>query len=109
MINGRGVTAVSYSMLRRYVYTTGVDGMVCQIDTSTGSTLGRFRAFTKPISSVSVSAGKVLYIEAECFWFVYPGFSYGFILVCMFIIDWGRSCIASKNMILCCGTDVILS
>ncbi|CAL9756318.1 unnamed protein product [Musa acuminata subsp. burmannicoides] len=56
-----GVTAVSYSMLRRYVYTTGVDGMVCQIDTSTGSILGRFRAFTKPISSVSVSAdGKIL-------------------------------------------------
>ncbi|RZR91048.1 hypothetical protein BHM03_00019082, partial [Ensete ventricosum] len=45
-------------MLRRYVYTTGVDGMVCQIDTSTGSILGRFRAFTKPISSMSVSAGK---------------------------------------------------
>ncbi|KAJ8490384.1 hypothetical protein OPV22_012105 [Ensete ventricosum] len=56
-----GVTAVSYSMLRRYVYTTGVDGMVCQIDTSTGSILGRFRAFTKPISSMSVSAdGKIL-------------------------------------------------
>ncbi|RRT84022.1 hypothetical protein B296_00005018, partial [Ensete ventricosum] len=72
LINGRGVTAVSYSMLRRYVYTTGVDGMVCQIDTSTGSILGRFRAFTKPISSMSVSAGKVSYIEAECFWLFYP-------------------------------------
>ncbi|RWW55030.1 hypothetical protein BHE74_00038356 [Ensete ventricosum] len=78
-------------MLRRYVYTTGVDGMVCQIDTSTGSILGRFRAFTKPISSMSVSAGKVSYIEAECFWLFYPGFSYGFISVSRFSLPSGKA------------------
>ncbi|XP_020094142.1 uncharacterized protein LOC109714107 isoform X2 [Ananas comosus] len=56
-----GVTAVSFSINRLCVYTAGVDGMVCQIDISTGKVLGRFRLSAKPISSLSLSSdGKIL-------------------------------------------------
>ncbi|XP_072998159.1 uncharacterized protein [Typha latifolia] len=56
-----GVTAVSFSVHRLCIYTAGVDGMVCQIDTSTGSLLGRFKSSTKAISSLSISSdGKML-------------------------------------------------
>ncbi|WOL18735.1 hypothetical protein Cni_G27532 [Canna indica] len=56
-----GVTAVSYSVFHRCLYTTGADGMVCQIDASTGSMKGRCRSFTKSVSSMAISAdGKIL-------------------------------------------------
>ncbi|XP_042438544.1 uncharacterized protein LOC122024076 isoform X1 [Zingiber officinale] len=56
-----GVNAVCFSEFHRSVYTTGVDGMVCEIDAAKGSLIGKFRAFTKSISSMAVSAdGKIL-------------------------------------------------
>ncbi|KAG6509797.1 hypothetical protein ZIOFF_027803 [Zingiber officinale] len=57
----RGVNAVCFSEFHQSVYTTGVDGMVCEIDAAKGSLIGKFRAFTKSISSMAVSAdGKIL-------------------------------------------------
>ncbi|XP_039136584.1 WD repeat-containing protein 43 [Dioscorea cayenensis subsp. rotundata] len=56
-----GVNAVSYSRHRSCVYTAGADGMVCQIDLSNGSVLGKFKASTKAISSLSISTdGKTM-------------------------------------------------
>ncbi|KAJ0978557.1 hypothetical protein J5N97_014031 [Dioscorea zingiberensis] len=56
-----GVNAVSYSRHQSCVYTAGSDGMVCQIDFSNGSVLGKFRASTKAISSLSISKdGKIM-------------------------------------------------
>lgn len=53
---GRGVNAIS-SGHGTHIYTAGVDGMVCQIDSMTGSLLGKFRSSTKALSSISVSPG----------------------------------------------------
>ncbi|KAK3147501.1 hypothetical protein QOZ80_3BG0283130 [Eleusine coracana subsp. coracana] len=56
-----GVTAVAYSKHGRCVYTAGTDGMVCKIDASDGSVLGKFRSSSKAISSLAVSPdGKIL-------------------------------------------------
>lgn len=41
------------------IYTAGADGMICEIDSLTGNLLGKFKASTKAISSMSVSAGMV--------------------------------------------------
>ncbi|XP_077214068.1 transducin family protein / WD-40 repeat family protein [Tasmannia lanceolata] len=50
-----GVNAIAFSGRGSSIYTAGVDGMVCQIDSMTGSPLGKFRASTKAISSMSIS------------------------------------------------------
>ncbi|MQL96350.1 hypothetical protein Taro_029032, partial [Colocasia esculenta] len=51
-----GASSVSFSR-HGSLYTGGVDGMVCKIDPSTGNLLGKFKASTKAISALSVSAG----------------------------------------------------
>ncbi|CAA6658869.1 unnamed protein product [Spirodela intermedia] len=44
----------------------GVDGIVCQIDSSSGNILGKFKASTKAVSSLSVSAdGRLLATAAS--------------------------------------------
>jgi U3 small nucleolar RNA-associated protein 5 len=53
----RGVTAVAYSKHGPIVYTAGADGMVCRIDASDGSVLGKFRSSSKAISALAVSSG----------------------------------------------------
>lgn len=40
-----------------YIYTAGVDGRVCKLDSLTGNLLDEFKASTKAISSMSVSTG----------------------------------------------------
>ncbi|KAJ4969451.1 hypothetical protein NE237_016152 [Protea cynaroides] len=50
-----GVNAIASSPHTLCVYTAGADGMVCQIDSMTGNLLGKFRASTKAISSISVA------------------------------------------------------
>ncbi|XP_038974299.1 uncharacterized protein LOC120103686 isoform X1 [Phoenix dactylifera] len=56
-----GVSAVSFSKYHHCVYTAGVDGMVCQIDTKTGSIICKFRSSSKAISSLSISAdGRIM-------------------------------------------------
>jgi U3 small nucleolar RNA-associated protein 5 len=55
----RGVTAVAYSKHGRsvFVFTAGTDGMVCRIDASNGSVVGKFRSSSKAISSLAISSG----------------------------------------------------
>lgn len=56
-----GVTAISSPANGSCVYTAGADGMVCELESMTGNLLGKFRASTKAISSMSVSSdGKLL-------------------------------------------------
>ncbi|OVA12921.1 WD40 repeat [Macleaya cordata] len=56
-----GVNAISFSTQSSCIYTAGVDGMICQTDPATGSLLGKFKASTKAISSMVISAdGNVL-------------------------------------------------
>ncbi|CAN6325488.1 unnamed protein product [Urochloa humidicola] len=56
-----GVTAVAYSKHGRSVYTAGADGMVCRIDASDGSVMGKFRSSSKAISALAVSSdGNIL-------------------------------------------------
>ncbi|KAF2313847.1 hypothetical protein GH714_018285 [Hevea brasiliensis] len=56
-----GVSAISFSTQDSCIYTAGADGMFCKIDPQTGNMLGKFRASTKAISSISVSPdGKIL-------------------------------------------------
>ncbi|KAL6644916.1 hypothetical protein ACP70R_016524 [Stipagrostis hirtigluma subsp. patula] len=56
-----GVTAVAYSRHGRIVYTAGTDGMVCKIDASDGSVVGKFRSSSKAVSALAVSSdGKIL-------------------------------------------------
>ncbi|PON88221.1 WD repeat containing protein [Trema orientale] len=56
-----GVSAISFSRNGSCVYTAGSDGTVCQVDSLTGNLLGKIKASTKAISSLSVSPdGKVL-------------------------------------------------
>ncbi|KAJ9154544.1 hypothetical protein P3X46_027864 [Hevea brasiliensis] len=50
-----GVSAISFSTQDSCIYTAGADGMFCKIDPQTGNMLGKFRASTKAISSISVS------------------------------------------------------
>ncbi|RVW99095.1 hypothetical protein CK203_018993 [Vitis vinifera] len=57
----RGVSAISCSTDGSCIYAAGADGMISKIDSSAGNLLGKFRASTKAISSMSVSSdGKVL-------------------------------------------------
>ncbi|XP_062215881.1 uncharacterized protein LOC133916284 isoform X2 [Phragmites australis] len=56
-----GVTAVAYSKHGRIVYTAGTDGMVCKIDATDGSVLGKFKSSSKAISALAVSSdGNIL-------------------------------------------------
>ncbi|KAL6901926.1 hypothetical protein ACP4OV_004802 [Aristida adscensionis] len=56
-----GVTAVAYSKHGRIVYTAGTDGIVCKIDASDGSVVGKFRSSSKAVSALAVSSdGKIL-------------------------------------------------
>ncbi|CBI22945.3 hypothetical protein VitviT2T_006062 [Vitis vinifera] len=56
-----GVSAISCSTDGSCIYAAGADGMISKIDSSAGNLLGKFRASTKAISSMSVSSdGKVL-------------------------------------------------
>ena len=57
MLLCRGVSAISFSRNGSCTYTAGSDGMVCQVDALTGNLLGKFKASTKAISSMSVSPG----------------------------------------------------
>ncbi|XP_050216560.1 uncharacterized protein LOC126667597 [Mercurialis annua] len=50
-----GVSAISFSESDSCIYTAGADGMCCKIDPLTGNMLGKFKASTKAISSISVS------------------------------------------------------
>ncbi|KAL8195879.1 hypothetical protein R6Q57_025369 [Mikania cordata] len=56
-----GATAISTPTNGSCVYTAGVDGMICELDSMTGNLLGKFKASAKAISSMSVSSdGKLL-------------------------------------------------
>lgn len=61
-----GVTAVSFSKHGSCIYSAGADGMICKIDPMSGGLLGKFKASTKAISSMSVSPdGKLLATAAS--------------------------------------------
>ncbi|GLJ14877.1 hypothetical protein SUGI_0242040 [Cryptomeria japonica] len=51
-----GTMAISFASNGRVVYTTGVDGMVCELDSETGNLLEKFRASKKAISCLAVSS-----------------------------------------------------
>ncbi|KAM7477695.1 hypothetical protein LguiA_025908 [Lonicera macranthoides] len=56
-----GVTSISFPTHGSCIYTAGADGMICQLDSMTGNSLGKFRASTKAIHSMSVSSdGRIL-------------------------------------------------
>ncbi|CAI9118994.1 OLC1v1020645C1 [Oldenlandia corymbosa var. corymbosa] len=56
-----GVNAISFCSHGSFIYTAGVDGRVCRLDSLTGNLLDEFKASTKAISSLVVSAdGKML-------------------------------------------------
>ncbi|XP_059647451.1 uncharacterized protein LOC132293828 [Cornus florida] len=50
-----GVTAISFPTDCSCIYTAGTDGIICELDSMTGNLLGKFKASTKAISSMSVS------------------------------------------------------
>ncbi|CAN6469858.1 unnamed protein product [Victoria cruziana] len=50
-----GVNAISFSIHNSCLYTAGADGMVCQLDSSTGGLLERFRTSKRAVSSIAVS------------------------------------------------------
>lgn len=56
-----GVSSISFPRNASCIYTAGADGMISEIDALTGNLLGKFKASTKAISSMSVSFdGKIL-------------------------------------------------
>lgn len=56
-----GVNAISFSTQSTCIYTSGADGMVCEVDSITGNLLRKFRASTKAVSSICVSPdGKII-------------------------------------------------
>lgn len=56
-----GVTAISFPTHDSCIYTAGVDGIICKLDSMSGNLLEKFRAATKAISSMSVSSdGKTI-------------------------------------------------
>ncbi|KAA8527418.1 hypothetical protein F0562_034867 [Nyssa sinensis] len=52
-----GVSAISFPTHGSCIYTAGADGIICYLDSMTGNLLGKFKASTKAISSMSVSLG----------------------------------------------------
>ncbi|XVF66171.1 hypothetical protein PTKIN_Ptkin10aG0014000 [Pterospermum kingtungense] len=60
-----GVSAISFAANASCIYSSGADGMVCEIDSSGGNLLQKFKASTKPISYMAVSSdGKTLVTAA---------------------------------------------
>ncbi|KAI3756240.1 hypothetical protein L1987_56059 [Smallanthus sonchifolius] len=56
-----GATAISSPANGSCVYTAGVDGMICELDSMTGNLLRKFKASAKAISSMAISSdGKIL-------------------------------------------------
>ncbi|GAB4850842.1 hypothetical protein Ancab_030143 [Ancistrocladus abbreviatus] len=56
-----GVSAISFPMHALCIYSSGADGMVCEIDPIAGNLVRKFKASTKAISSMSVSPdGKIV-------------------------------------------------
>lgn len=56
-----GVSAISFSTQGSRIYTSGADGMVCEVDSMTGNLLRKFKASTKAVSSMCVSSdGKII-------------------------------------------------
>lgn len=53
----RGVSAISFSKQRSRTFTSGTDGMICEIDFLTGNLVQKFRGSTKAISSMAISPG----------------------------------------------------
>lgn len=51
-----GVRAVSFTSNGRVLYSTGVDGMVCELDCETGHLNGKFRASKKTVSGLAISS-----------------------------------------------------
>lgn len=47
------------------MYTTGADGMVCEVDPTTGNLLRNFKASAKPVSSMCVSPGRINSLSAQ--------------------------------------------
>lgn len=61
-----GVTAIAFASRGSCVYTSGADGMVCEIDPTTGNLLKSFKASTKAVSSMCVSPdGKTIATAAS--------------------------------------------
>lgn len=53
----RGVTAITFASRGSCIFTSGADGMVCEVDPVTGNLLSTFKASTKAVSSMCVSPG----------------------------------------------------
>uniref|UniRef100_A0A0D6R024 Uncharacterized protein n=1 Tax=Araucaria cunninghamii TaxID=56994 RepID=A0A0D6R024_ARACU len=51
-----GVRAISFATNGRVIYTSGVDGMVCELDSETGNLLEKFRASKKTVSCLAISS-----------------------------------------------------
>ncbi|KNA09067.1 hypothetical protein SOVF_157030 [Spinacia oleracea] len=61
-----GVTAIAFASRGSCLYTTGADGMVCEVDPTTGNLLRNFKASAKPVSSMCVSPdGKTIATAAS--------------------------------------------
>ncbi|XP_031374684.1 WD repeat-containing protein 43 isoform X1 [Punica granatum] len=50
-----GVSAISFSKQRSHIFTSGADGMICEIDFLTGNLVQKFRGSTKAISAMTIS------------------------------------------------------
>lgn len=50
-----GVTSISFPRNGSHIYTAGVDGVVCEIDTMSGNTLNKFSAASNAISCIAAS------------------------------------------------------
>lgn len=51
-----GVSAISFHVQNSCIYTAGADGYICKLEPMTGNLLGKFKASSKAISTMSVSA-----------------------------------------------------
>ncbi|KAH6769638.1 transducin family protein / WD-40 repeat family protein [Perilla frutescens var. hirtella] len=61
-----GVSAVSFPAQGSHIYTTGADGVVCEIESMSGNLLNKFSASSKAISSLAISPdGKMIATAAS--------------------------------------------
>ncbi|KMT16517.1 hypothetical protein BVRB_3g048120 [Beta vulgaris subsp. vulgaris] len=61
-----GVTAITFASRGSCIFTSGADGMVCEVDPVTGNLLSTFKASTKAVSSMCVSPdGKTIATAAS--------------------------------------------
>jgi U3 small nucleolar RNA-associated protein 5 len=59
--NPGGVSSISFPANGSCIYTAGADGMICQLDSMTGNSLGKFKVSAKAIHSMAVSSdGRLL-------------------------------------------------